>query len=99
MMCHCIPLHTMLHVVAGDDYLTVDAATLLFDHATTSSNFPVDILSDNLTELIEIFEAIITGVDVFNVIGLQMLSNQERCRVQFSPEQAQVNINDCEFNC
>ena len=61
----------------------------------TSADFPVEILNDVLTELVEFFEATLTGVSVLTGGSAQPpLSAQERSRIQFSPERAQVEIVD-----
>ena len=54
------------------------------------------ILSDDLTELTEFFEAVLIGVDVLASGTIQILNDQERNRIQFSPVQAQVNIIDAD---
>ena len=61
----------------------------------TSADFPVEILNNDLTELVEFFEATLTGVSVLTGGGVQPpVSDQERSRIQFSPERAQVQIVD-----
>ena len=83
--------------IAGDDYQTVDEATLVFGFGISSASFPVTILSDNLTELTEHFKAVLSGVYVIDSGNiLQTLSDQEHNRIQFSPVQAQVNIIDAD---
>ena len=61
----------------------------------TSPDFRVEILNDNLSEHAEFFDAILTGVSVLTGGGAQPpLSAQERSRIQFAPERAQVEIID-----
>ena len=63
---------------------------------STTQSFPVDILTDDLTELREFFVATITGTTVFSGGGGPQLSlsQQESDRIQVRIPQAQVFIQD-----
>ena len=80
----------------GLDYESLPAAELTYSSSSAiSQSFDVTILSDNLTELREFFECILTGYFVRDGGGVQVaLSSQERSRVSFNIDRAQVFIND-----
>ena len=62
--------------------------------AQRSANFSVEILNDEIPELDEIFEAILTGISVLSS-GIHLpLSIQELSRIQLAPDRAQVEVID-----
>ena len=72
------------------------AAELTYSSSSAiSQSFDVTILSDDLTELREFFECILTGYFVQDGGGIQVaLSIQERSRVSFNIDQATVVLFD-----
>ncbi len=83
-------------VAAGLDYLPFGAPQQLNFDGVTSAMYSVSILSDDLTELTEFFEGILTGFSVSSprIPTPLLLLDQERGRIQLSPDRAQVNILD-----
>ena len=81
--------------LAGLDYDGASAAQLTYSPSISSALFNVNIISnDDLTELREFFEAIITGFFVRRTVdGPQLtLSDQERDRIMIITPSARVYI-------
>ncbi len=73
---------------------------LLFTSATFSRYFSVDMNQDDLTELQESFIVIIRGYDVFDLSGYMLtLNSEERARIRFAVDTAQIFIDDSNSKC
>ena len=74
----------------------MSAAQLVYSSSISSASFGVNIRNDDLTELREFFETIITGSLVRRTVdGLQLnLSDQERDRIIIMIPRARVDIID-----
>ena len=78
------------------DYNSVVEQSISFITANTVQNLPVQIVSDNFTELNESFSAMLTSVFLARTAGGAAidLSDQERARLIRNPDAATVNILD-----
>ncbi len=88
-------------LAAGADYTSLMRTLPPFSATTSSISFDVEILEDDLTELAEFFNTILTNVSVSNAGNvMQSLSAQELSRILLAPDRARVNIidDDCKFN-
>ncbi len=73
---------------------------LLFNSTEFSRYFSVDIDQDDVTELQESFFAIIRGYDVFDSSGNMLtLTSDERDRIRFGVDTAQIFIDDSNSKC
>ena len=85
--------------LAGLDYDGVDAAQLVYSPSSSASaSFNVTINSDNLTELREFFQTIMTGFFVSGAVGGPQLSlsDQERSRIMITIPSARIYIIDAD---
>ena len=84
--------------LAGLDYDGVAAAQLVYSSSSSASaSFDVTINSDDLTELREFFQTIITGFFVSRTDAPQLsLSDQERSRIVIIIPSARVYIIDAD---
>ncbi len=73
---------------------------LLFNSTELSSSFSVNRIQDDLTELQELFFAIIRGYDVFDSSGNMLtLTSDDRARIRFCVDTAQIFIDDSNSKC
>ncbi len=82
------------------DYASQAELELLFTSTELSRSFSVDIDQDDLTELQESFFVIIRGYDVFDLSGNMLtLTSDERDRIRFDVNTAQIFIDDSNSKC
>ena len=82
---------------AGVDYvpLLASSSRLSFSGNSTKETVLLDIEADNLTEPLENFEVVLSGVEVEDASGVkQVLSDGDRGRIILGQRQARVFIID-----
>ena len=82
---------------AGVDFVPLlpSSSKVSFSGTTKSGRIPVQIISDNVTESVEVFDVHITGIDLLNATGVeQVLTDKDQERIIFGQSHARVFISD-----